>query len=121
MSIWEKVDEMVSRGKAPIVKLNPATEIRKPRRPRGRPRIIFTKNRQHYPMATPKGWALRCRAPGCQKKLRKDQLTICCSPACEARLRDICETYLNVLNGDMNPTDLPPYYRTSRNTLKVTL
>jgi len=112
VSIWEKVDKMVAQGKAPVLKLNPSTEIVKPKRPRGRPRIRLNKKRDHYVMHTPKGWALRCRNPGCRNRLKAKESAICCSLACEHQLREMCETYLSILNGDRSPTELPTYMRT---------
>jgi hypothetical protein len=71
-----------------------------------------------WKMKTASGQPMRCRMAGCQRRLRKNQEAIVCSPACHAELLRYCGELLAILRGDGRAKDLPMYYRPSRNRRK---
>jgi len=117
-SIWAEVERLEQEGQRPVIKLPPSARVIV-RRPPGRPRVRPLGAHQHYNwiMKTATGCAMRCRNPGCDKRLGAKQEALTCSPACEEQLRRYCEITLDVLNGRMRPRDYPPDLRSQKNSV----
>lgn len=90
-SIWSEVAALVARGRHPVVRLPRACEVVEPAHPRGRPRLYAVDARRGretgYRQTTPCGWPMRGRRRGCQRTLKKNATSICCSETCERELR----------------------------------
>jgi hypothetical protein len=114
-SIWNKVNDILEKGGTPVISLSPATRIIQSKRAKGRPRIRLpgAKPYAHYATHTPSGNRMTCRANGCSKQLRRKQVLVC-SKQCEAQLRQSCELYLAILNGELPPEELPVYMRSNK-------
>jgi hypothetical protein len=119
-SLWDEIEEIAARGGTPVVTLPRALEIVESRRPVGRPRVhpVGAKRGHGYALTMPSGRPMRCRRRGCNKTLRKDAESICCSPECEFMLRDQCESFLEVLDGKVAARHLAPWHRTFRRRLQ---
>lgn len=113
-SLWTEVMEIARRGGTPTVTLPRACAVIEPRRPVGRPRVnpVGAKRGYGYALVTASGRPMRCRRRGCHRTLRKDAQSICCSPTCEFLLRSECESFLEVLDGKVDPRHLSPTLRT---------
>lgn len=113
--IWAEARQLASQGRRPVITLSPATEVREAKKPPHRPRKVKDSNKPfaHYPMHTPSGGRMRCRAPGCSNQIRAGVRAIVCSERCEALLREECEAILAVLNGEVEPEEFPPHLRTN--------
>ena len=111
-SLWTAVAEIAARGGRPTVSLPKALEIVEHRRP-GRPRLYPPGARRGrdtgYSLTTITGRPLRCRRRGCQRTLRKDSTSICCSPTCAFLLRSECEDILDLLDGRVEARHFPPW------------
>jgi hypothetical protein len=109
-SLWAAIADISNRGGRPTVTLPRACEVIEPRRPVGRPRLhpVGTKRGHGYNLVTGSGRPMRCRARGCSRTLKKSATSICCSRACELVLRSECESYLEVLDGKVDPRHLSP-------------
>lgn len=120
-AIWDQVDLLAEQGKAPVIKISPSAEVREPKRRPGRPRQKRegAPEAAHWSIRTPAGYRMTCRASGCQKKLRKGQIV--CSRACEDAVREECVVLLAILDGKLDPSELPPHLRTRRLRRKRTL
>lgn len=117
--LWAEIDDLVARGKEPIVKIDPGAEIRMPKK-LGRPKFV-DKARQfaHYPLHVPGGRTrMRCRAARCYIRLGVKTTRIVCSDKCEAYLREECEAILAALNGTMDIRDYPTHLRVDRTNRK---
>ena len=112
-SLWTTIAEIAARGGRPIVAFPRACEVIEPRRAVGRPRIhpVGAKRGHEYALTTPSGRPMRCRRRGCQRTLRKDAQSICCSAQCEWLLKSECLDVLDVLDGRVEARHLPPYWR----------
>jgi hypothetical protein len=114
-NLWEEVEDLLEQKIAPVIQLDPSSKVVKPKRPVGRPRIRkpgATKY-QHFESHTPAGHRMVCRAQGCRTRLRKNDVLVC-SDQCRNALRESCELYLSILNGDLPRTELPQYMRSDR-------
>lgn len=113
--VWgNDVRAMIAAGQLPVVTLAPSARIVQ-RRGRGRPRVNPEGDRYaHWGMKTGAGYPMRCRAPWCNKPLRKDQKTLTCSPMCEEELLSYCQLTLDVLHGKVPASQYPLYWRTGR-------
>lgn len=117
-ALWKQVQALSAEGKNPIIEVTPAARIIRaklaPHRPRKRPEDAPKHYRKEYVMTVPGGEPMRCRRKGCNQRMLKGQAAIVCSPACEKELRWECEVFLSILNGVMNPRDLPQVLRTNQ-------
>ncbi len=112
--LWDEVEEAVKEGKVPNIDLSPASRIIDGPKKTGRPRKYPTGTNlkiHRVIMKTPTGQPMICRMPGCRHRLKIRQRDICCSPACKAELKSMCEGILQVINGDIDPEEFPMYWR----------
>lgn len=114
--VWREVEKQVKQGKVPVIKLTSAARILEPKRPRGRPKGPASA----WPLHTPSGNPIRCRAAGCTQRLKKGS-TIVCSTACGDDLRSECSLMLKILNGELEPHKLPLYLRSNKLRRKRTM
>lgn len=114
--IWEQVVDLVLEGQQPQVVLPPGARVVVPKGRRGRRRTRPEGAHGHWGwvMMTPAGYAMRCRAPGCLRTVRKHEATLVCSSECKTALEDYCETTLAVLQGRMGAENYPPAWRGCR-------
>ncbi len=118
--IWNQVEQLVAEGKPAQILIPISFRLDKEKRPVGRPRVNPPGKPLHgQVMATPHGHQLRCRNPGCSQRLGKYVRDIVCGDKCRAELREYCETMLSILNGEVDPTDLPLKYRTITPVIRV--
>jgi len=114
-SLWSQIQTIASRGRHPVVTLPRALEIVEPARPRGRPRLYAVGARRGrdtgYSLVTPNGSPMRCRNRGCQRTLKKEATSICCSKTCEEQLRNECLDILDVLDERVEARHLAPRHR----------
>jgi len=113
--LWSEVDEIIGRGEHPVVSIPAGTEILTPKRRPGRPRVNPPENPFfNWEMQTPSGFPMRCRNPGCNRRLKRRDRAITCSDRCKTELCAYCTTMLSIINGEVDPKDLPPHYRSNR-------
>lgn len=114
---WDEVEDVLAGGQTPVIELYPERRVVMPKKPKGRPRVrkagVGRDNFAHYDNHTPSGHRMVCRASGCQKRLKKGDKLVC-SSACGRQLRDACETFLAILDGQLPATALPTYMRSDR-------
>jgi hypothetical protein len=76
--IWQTLLEAARDNKAVQVALDPRDEIKRPKRPRGRPPALRTSRWSNYLGYDPRDQGRpRCAQPGCRRWLRKDQKVAC--------------------------------------------
>ena len=105
-----RILKILKSGRRPVIHLRPGMQIVVPRRSRpGRPRIRDeARPFAHY--ADPRACKsrARCAAPGCGKRLKKDQRGAC-SEACDATVFDHALYLLRILG--VSREDLLMHYR----------
>lgn len=120
MTVWQQIEEVLQRNEDPVITIFPVNFIKKyDCRRRQPPRIIGKCGRlvQRYVdgyLLTEKGSRMRCRRDGCNRYIRVDSDSICCSKECEVLLRDYCEEILAVLDKKKSVEEFPVYYRNSK-------
>jgi hypothetical protein len=65
-------------------------------------------------LLTPDGAPMRCASPGCQKRLKTNPKSICCSEECAAALLEWCNAVITALTAQNNPENYPVWARTKQ-------
>lgn len=112
--VFAEVRKTLGEGRAPVVKIPIGAKVI--RKKSGPPKRLPAGAKKHHfwKMQTPSGFAMRCRNPGCNVQLRRNDETITCSKRCATALLTYCKLVVDILEGRVPAQEFPPHYRTNR-------